>query len=80
MSDSSQNPSVEEIAQLVLNELNKKSDYSGSSNITVDKISSKISEMSKAGTKLEVCLTAAKVFGVDPASFLSEIKRVENGW
>jgi intracellular sulfur oxidation DsrE/DsrF family protein len=36
--------------------------------------------MSKNGIKLEICLIAAKVFNVDPASVLPEIKRVGNGW
>ena len=36
--------------------------------------------MSKDGVKLEICLFAAEVFGVDPASVLPEIKRVGNGW
>ena len=39
-----------------------------------------ISKMSKAGIRVEVCLFAAKVFGVEPASILPEIKRVGNGW
>ena len=39
-----------------------------------------ISSMSKAGIRVEVCLFAVKVFGVNPASILSEIERVGNGW
>ena len=39
-----------------------------------------ISKMSKAGIRVEACLFAAKVFGVEPASILPEIKRVGNGW
>jgi len=39
-----------------------------------------ISGMSKAGIRVEVCLFAAKVFGVEPASILPEIERVGNGW
>jgi intracellular sulfur oxidation DsrE/DsrF family protein len=39
-----------------------------------------ISMMSKAGVRVEVCLFAAKVFGVEPASILPEIERVGNGW
>jgi hypothetical protein len=35
--------------------------------------------MSKAGIKMEICLAAANVLGVDPASILPEIKRVGNG-
>ncbi len=43
-------------------------------------IAATISEMSKDGIKLEMCLVAAKVFGVDPATVLPEIKAVPNGW
>ena len=39
-----------------------------------------VSRMSKAGIRVEVCLVAAKVLGVEPASILSEIERVGNGW
>ena len=46
----------------------------------LDQIASIISEMSKDGIKLEICLFAAKVFGVDPASVLPGIKQVPNGW
>jgi intracellular sulfur oxidation DsrE/DsrF family protein len=35
---------------------------------------------SKDGISFEVCLFAAKVFGVDPASIQSEVKSVPNGW
>ncbi len=54
--------------------------FSAEENKLLDEISSKISEMSKDGMKLEVCLVATRVFGVDPASILKEIKHVENGW
>jgi intracellular sulfur oxidation DsrE/DsrF family protein len=39
-----------------------------------------ISKMSKAGIRVEVCLFAVKLFGIDPASILPEIERVGNGW
>ena len=39
-----------------------------------------ITKMSKDGIDFEVCLFAAKVFGVDPASIQSEVMRVPNGW
>ena len=45
-----------------------------------DEIATTISEMSKDGIKLEICLFAAKVFNVDPASVLPGIKHVPNGW
>ena len=43
------------------------------------KIANTISEMSKNGIRLEICLVAANMFGVDPASLLPEIKQVSNG-
>ncbi|UCE20086.1 MAG: DsrE family protein [Gemmatimonadota bacterium] len=43
-------------------------------------IANTISEMSKAGIRLEICLAAAHLFGVDPATVLPEIKQVRNGW
>jgi intracellular sulfur oxidation DsrE/DsrF family protein len=46
----------------------------------LDEISGTISEMSKDGIKLEICLFAARVFGVSPASILPGIKHVGNGW
>jgi intracellular sulfur oxidation DsrE/DsrF family protein len=46
----------------------------------LDEIATTISEMSKDGIKLEICLFAAKVFNVDPASILPGIKHVPNGW
>lgn len=46
----------------------------------LDLIAKTISDMSKDGIKLEVCLVAARIMNVDPASVLPEIKRVENGW
>ena len=36
--------------------------------------------MVKSGIRLEICLVAAQVFGVDPGSVLPEIKQVGNGW
>jgi uncharacterized protein len=47
---------------------------------SLDEVANTLSEMSKDGITLEMCLVAAKVFGVDPASALPEIKRVGNGW
>jgi len=46
----------------------------------LDEVAGTISEMSKDGIKLEICLFAARMFGVDPASVLPEIKQVDNGW
>jgi uncharacterized protein len=47
---------------------------------SLDEIANTLSAMSKDGIELEICLVAAKVFNVDPASVLPEIKRVGNGW
>ena len=47
---------------------------------SIDEIANTLSAMSKDGIKLEICLVAVKVFNVDPASVLPEIKRVGNGW
>jgi intracellular sulfur oxidation DsrE/DsrF family protein len=47
---------------------------------SLKEIASIISRMSKAGIRVEVCLFAVKVFGVEPTSILPEIERVGNGW
>jgi intracellular sulfur oxidation DsrE/DsrF family protein len=47
---------------------------------SLDEIAATVSKMAKDGLRVEICLFAAKVFGVDPASILPEIKKVENGW
>jgi intracellular sulfur oxidation DsrE/DsrF family protein len=47
---------------------------------SLDEIANTISAMSKDGINLEICLVAAKILNVDPASVLPEIKRVGNGW
>ena len=46
----------------------------------LDEIAGTISGMSKDGIKLEICLFAADLFGVDSASVLPEIEHVANGW
>jgi len=43
------------------------------------KIANTVSEMSENGIGLEICLVAANMFGIDPATFLPEIKQVDNG-
>lgn len=47
---------------------------------TLDAIAGTISEMAKDGIKLEVCLVAARIFKVDPATILPEINHEDNGW
>lgn len=54
--------------------------FSAEENKLLDEISSTVSEMSEDGVKLEICLAATRVFNVEPASILEEIKHVENGW
>jgi len=46
----------------------------------LDEIANSISKMSKDGIKVEICLVAANIFGVDPGSVLPGIKHVPNGW
>jgi intracellular sulfur oxidation DsrE/DsrF family protein len=46
----------------------------------LDEIAATVSKMSKEGIHFEVCLAAAKLLGVDPASLQSEFKQVGNGW
>jgi intracellular sulfur oxidation DsrE/DsrF family protein len=46
----------------------------------VGNIAKLISQMSKDGIKMEICLFAADTLGVDRASLLPEIKHVPNGW
>jgi intracellular sulfur oxidation DsrE/DsrF family protein len=58
----------------------KKEGFSPEEQKILDEIATTISEMSKDGIKLEICLFAAKVFDVDPASVLPSIKHAPNGW
>jgi intracellular sulfur oxidation DsrE/DsrF family protein len=58
----------------------KKEGFSSEEQKILDEIATTISEMSKDGIKLEICLFAAKLFGVDSASVLPGIKQVPNGW
>ena len=46
----------------------------------IDEIAGIITAMSKDGIKLEICMVAANLMGVEPASILPEIKQVGNGW
>lgn len=45
-----------------------------------DKVAELIRQFKKAGIKMEVCMYAVKVLGVDPASLMPEIDRVGNGF
>jgi intracellular sulfur oxidation DsrE/DsrF family protein len=57
-----------------------KKGFSAEDQKAMDEIAKTVQEMAKDGIKLEVCDFAVKVFGVDPASILPEIKHVPNGW
>lgn len=46
----------------------------------LDKFADMIRQLKKDGVKLEVCLYAAKVMGVDPETIMPEIDRVGNGF
>lgn len=54
--------------------------YSPEEQKTLDQIAGLISEMSKDGIRMEICLFAAQSLGVDAASILPEVKHVGNGW
>ena len=55
-------------------------DFSADDQKILNEFASTISAMAKDGIKFEICLIAAKVFGVEPSSILPEIKQVGNGW
>jgi intracellular sulfur oxidation DsrE/DsrF family protein len=46
----------------------------------LDEFASTVSAMAKDGIKLEICLFAVKVFGMESSTILPEIKQVGNGW
>jgi intracellular sulfur oxidation DsrE/DsrF family protein len=47
---------------------------------TLDQIAGAMTELSKSGVGLELCLFAAKHQKVEPSTVFPEIKRVANGW
>jgi len=54
--------------------------FSAEDQKSLDEIAETISKMAQDGIRVEICLFAANLFKVDPASILPEIKKVENGW
>jgi len=54
--------------------------YSEEEKKSLDKFAEMIRQMKQDGVKMEVCLYAAKVLGVDPGSILPEIDHVGNGF
>lgn len=49
-------------------------------NETLDKVPEMIRQIKNDGVRMEVCMYAVKVFGVNPETILPEIEKVENGW
>jgi len=54
--------------------------FSAEDQKSLDEIAETISKMSREGIRVEICLFAANLFGINPASILPEIEKVENGW
>jgi len=54
--------------------------YSEEEKKSLDEFAEMIHQMKQDGVKMEVCLYAAKVLGVDPNSILPEIDHVGNGF
>jgi len=54
--------------------------FSAEDQTLMDEIAQTVQAMAKDGIKLEICDFASKLFGMDPASILPEIKHVPNGW
>jgi intracellular sulfur oxidation DsrE/DsrF family protein len=59
---------------------NDHSGFNAEEQKSLKEISGIISRMSESGIRMEVCLFAVNVFGVEAASIQSEIKHVPNGW
>lgn len=55
-------------------------DFKASEKEALDEFASMIRQMKKAGVTIEVCLYALKVLNVDPATILSEVDKVGNGF
>ncbi len=54
--------------------------YSAEEKVLIGQIATTLKAMAKDGIKLEICLFAANLFKVDPATILPELKQVNNGW
>jgi uncharacterized protein len=57
-----------------------RSGFDKKDNIEIDTFQATLQQMKKEGVKLEVCLYAAKVLGIDPATIMPEIDQVGNGF
>jgi len=53
---------------------------SGEEKKSLDEFAESVRQMKQDGVKMEVCLYAAKVLGVDPESILTENDHVGNGF
>ena len=54
--------------------------FSAEEKVELEQIAKNIEAMAADGIRIEICMFAAKYFGVDPATILPAIKQVENGW
>lgn len=57
-----------------------KAHFNGADWAEVEKFQATLRQMKKDGVKLEICLYAAEVMGVDKATIIPEIDRVGNGF
>lgn len=57
-----------------------RSPFNGAEWAEVEKFQETLRQMKKDGVTMEVCLYAAKVLGVDKATIMPEIDRVDNGF
>ena len=57
-----------------------RSNFAGKEFGEIDKFHEMLRQLKKDGVKLEICLYAAKVMGVDPSTILPEIDHVGNGF
>ena len=55
-------------------------DYTEEEKLLLEMVNGKLTEMNRDGIRLEVCLFAADVHDVDPATIPDYIHRVDNGW
>ncbi|MFC1845463.1 DsrE family protein [Thermodesulfobacteriota bacterium] len=57
-----------------------RSGFDKEDNTEIDKFQATLQQMKKEGVKLEVCIYAVKVLGLDPATIMPEIDQVGNGF
>ena len=57
-----------------------KTPFNGAEWVEVEKFQTTLRQMKKDGVKLEVCLYAAEVMGVDKATIIPEVDQVGNGF